>query len=66
MHLEPRYRTGLLLAAFAGLGLAEVCGLRVQDVDFMRAIVHPTQQYQSDPLKTEFHGGPSRSRRTWR
>ncbi len=27
--MEPRYRAGLLLAAFAGLRLAEVCGLRV-------------------------------------
>jgi integrase len=32
--MGERYRTGLLLAAFAGLRLAEVCGLRVSDVDF--------------------------------
>jgi integrase len=28
--IEPRYRVGLLLAAFAGLRLAEVCGLKVR------------------------------------
>jgi integrase len=42
----------LLLAAFAGLRLAEVCGLRVQDVDFMRGIVRPTVQYPAEELKT--------------
>src|SRR4051812_30296363 len=32
--MGERYRAGLLLAAFTGLRLAEVCGLRVVDVDF--------------------------------
>jgi integrase len=51
--IEPRYRVGLLLAAFAGLRLAEVCGLKVSDIDFMRGIVSPVRQYPNDDLKTE-------------
>ncbi len=41
------------MGAFAGLRLAEVCGLRVVDVDFMRGIVHPAVQYPAQPLKSE-------------
>jgi integrase len=51
--LEPRYRAGLLLGAFVGLRAAEVCGLRVADVDFLRGIVHPVVQYPDEELKTE-------------
>ena len=40
------------LGAFAGLRIAEVCGLRVTDVDFMRGVIHPTVQYPEQPLKT--------------
>jgi integrase len=46
------------LAAFAGLRLAEVCGLRVADVDFMRGIVSAVQQYPAEPLKTEISRTP--------
>jgi integrase len=46
-------RSAVLLGAFAGLRLAEACGLRVTDVDFMRGVIHPTVQYPADPLKTE-------------
>ncbi len=46
-------RAAVLLGAFAGLRLAEVCGLRVVDVDFMRGIVHPAVQYPAQPLKSE-------------
>lgn len=56
--LGERYRPGLLLAAFAGLRLAETCGLRVTDVDFMRGIVAPVQQYPAEPLKTEMSRTP--------
>jgi hypothetical protein len=35
-----------------------VCGLRVADVDFMRGIVSPVQQYPADPLKTEMSRTP--------
>jgi integrase len=43
----------VLLGAFVGLRTAEVCGLRVADVDFMRGIVQPAQQWPGEPLKTE-------------
>lgn len=48
-HLRP----AILLGAFVGLRLAETCGLRTTDVDFMRGIVHPAIQYPNDPLKSE-------------
>jgi integrase len=35
-----------------------VCGLRVSDVDFMRGVVSPVQQYPADPLKTEMSRTP--------
>lgn len=43
----------VLLGAFAGLRLAEACGLRVSDVDFMRGVVSPAVQYPAEPLKSE-------------
>lgn len=51
--LPDHMRGAVLLGAFAGLRTAEVCGLRVGDVDFMRGIVNPTQQWPAEPLKTE-------------
>ena len=48
-HLRP----AVLLGAFAGLRLAEACGLRVADVDFMRGVVSPAVQYPAEPLKSE-------------
>ena len=48
-HLRP----AILLGAFAGLRLAEACGLRVADVDFMRGVVSAVVQYPAQPLKTE-------------
>ena len=33
--------------------LAEACGLRVEDVDFLRAVVHPKVQYPARPLKSK-------------
>ena len=56
--MGERYRAGVLLAAFAGLRLAEVCGLRVEDVDFMRGVVNPVRQYPADELKTEISRTP--------
>ena len=32
--------------------ISEACGLRVDDVDFTRGVVHPHQQYGEAPLKT--------------
>lgn len=46
-------RPAILLAAFAGLRVAEVAALRVDDVDFMRGIITPAIQYPAEPLKTE-------------
>lgn len=51
--MPPRYRTAILLGAFAGLRVAEACGLRVADVDFMRGVVTPAVQYPAQPLKSE-------------
>lgn len=50
--MGERYRPAVLLAAFAGLRLGEVCGLRVSDVDFMRGVIHPRVQYPADELKS--------------
>jgi integrase len=51
--MPEHLRAAVLLGAFVGLRLAEVCGLRVNDVDFMRGIVSPAVQYPSEPLKSE-------------
>jgi integrase len=48
-HLRP----AVLLGAFVGLRTAEVVGLRVWDVDFMRGVVRPVQQGDGEPLKSE-------------
>jgi integrase len=53
-HLRP----AVLLGAFAGLRIAEVCGLRVMDVDFVRGVVHPKQQWPAKPLKTDGSEAP--------
>jgi integrase len=50
--MPARLRPAVLLGAFAGLRLAETCGLRAGDVDFMRGVVHPAVQYPGEPLKT--------------
>jgi integrase len=46
-------RAAILLGAFAGLRVAEACGLRISDVDFMRGIITPAVQYPAQLLKTE-------------
>lgn len=51
--MPAQLRAAVLLGAFAGLRTAEACGLRVQDVDFMRGIVRPQVQYPAENLKTE-------------
>lgn len=51
--MGERYRAAILLAAFAGLRLAEACGLRVADVDFMRGVISPAVQYPDEELKSE-------------
>lgn len=47
-----RLRLAVVLGAFVGLLLAEACGLRVGDVDFLRAVVYPRVQYPARTLKT--------------
>ncbi|WP_460691876.1 site-specific integrase [Mycobacterium intracellulare] len=51
-------KVAVLLGAFAGLRVAEVSGLRVSDVDFIRGVVHPKQQWADKPLKTEGSSAP--------
>ncbi|MGW0211129.1 tyrosine-type recombinase/integrase [Streptomyces sp. NPDC003233] len=48
-----KYRPALLLGAFAGLRVAEVCGLRRGDVDLDARVITPAVQYPAEPLKTE-------------
>ncbi|MFD4551673.1 tyrosine recombinase XerC [Streptomyces sp. NPDC058466] len=50
---EEKYRPAILLGAFAGLRVAEACGLRLADVDPDAQTVTPTLQYPAEPLKTE-------------
>lgn len=51
--MPEHLRAAVLLGAFAGLRVAEACGLRIVDVDFMRGIVSPAVQYPAEPLKTD-------------
>lgn len=45
-------RVAVLLAAFAGLRVAEIAGLRVGDVDLDEAVIYPRVQYGDKPLKS--------------
>lgn len=51
--MPERLRVAILLGAYAGLRIGEVCGLRVSDVDFTRGVVHPQQQYGGAALKND-------------
>ncbi|MFJ8687179.1 site-specific integrase [Micromonospora wenchangensis] len=57
-QMPERMRARILLGAFAGLRTAEACGLRVPDVDFLRAVITPAVQYPALPLKTEISKTP--------
>lgn len=57
-QMPEALRPAILLGAFAGLRIAEACGLRVEDVDFMRGVVTPAVQYPADDLKTEASRNP--------
>jgi integrase len=50
--LPARYRAAVLLGGFAGLRIAEACGLRVADVAFLHREIRPAVQYPAAPLKT--------------
>lgn len=56
--MPEHMQAAVLLGAFAGLRVGEACGLRVADVDFIRGIVHPMQQYGGGPLKTAGSAAP--------
>jgi integrase len=56
--MPEHLRVAVLLGAFAGLRVAEVSGLRVADVDFIRGVVHPKFQWPAEPLKTEGSDAP--------
>jgi integrase len=51
--MPEQLRAAVQLGAFAGLRVAEACGLRVADVDFMRGIIWPKVQYPAEDLKTD-------------
>lgn len=50
---EERYRLAVLLGAFAGLRVGEVCGLRRSDIAFDEREIRLAVQYPAEPLKTE-------------
>lgn len=56
--LPEHLQAAVLLGAFVGLRVAEVSALRVADVDFIRGIVHPVQQWPEKPLKTDGSSTP--------
>ncbi|NIL74428.1 site-specific integrase [Rhodococcus sp. B10] len=54
-HIKP----AILLGAFAGLRIAEATALRVvEDIDFIRGVVHPKLQWPAKELKTEGSEAP--------
>lgn len=56
--MPEHLRVAVLLGAFVGLRVAEVAALRVSDVDFIRGVVTPTQQWPDKPLKTDGSSAP--------
>src|SRR5690606_42057198 len=47
-----RYQLAVLLGAFAGLRVAEVCGLRVEDVDFLGRVITPRSEEHTSELQS--------------
>ncbi|SDL30065.1 tyrosine-type recombinase/integrase [Microbacterium azadirachtae] len=56
--LPEHFKPVVLLGAFAGLRVAEIAALRVEDVDFMRGVITPAIQYPNEPLKTDESKNP--------
>jgi|SRR5450756_1381177 len=56
--MPERMRAAILLGAFAGLRLAEACGHRTEDTDFMRGVIRPRYQYPAEELKTDYSKTP--------
>lgn len=46
-------RGAVLLGAYAGLRVAETAALRRSDVNWLRGVVSPVQQWPEEPLKTD-------------
>lgn len=63
-HVPDRYKPAVWLLVFAGLRPAELCGLRVRDVDFVhhevsvRATVMPVHRYGDEPYRGRVEGPP--------
>ena len=57
-EMPDHLQVAVLLGAFAGLRVAEAAGCRVADVDFIRGVVHPVQQWPDKPLKTDGSSSP--------
>ena len=55
---ELPLRLAILLCAFVGLRLAEACGVRTEDIDFLWAEVHPKVRYPARQLKTKISQTP--------
>lgn len=56
--MPERYRAAILLGAFAGLRDGEVCGLRKDDIAWLKNVIHPAVQYPAEPLKTDESKAP--------
>jgi len=56
--MEQRYKVSILLGAFAGLTTAESCGLRPDDVQWLKREIHPVVLYPAEPLKTDMRRTP--------
>ncbi|MBN7458325.1 tyrosine-type recombinase/integrase [Mycobacteroides abscessus] len=56
--MPEHLRVAVLLGAFVGLRVAEAAALRVDDVDFIRGVVNPAQQWPDKPLKTDGSATP--------
>lgn len=56
--IDEHMKVAVLLGAFVGLRVSEAAALRVEDVDFMRGVVLPVQQWPDKPLKTEGSSQP--------
>lgn len=51
--MPERIRAAVLLGAFAGLRIAEACGLRTGDIDYIGRTIYVRQQYPALELKTD-------------
>ena len=51
--MPSHMRAAILTGAFMGTRVAEACGMRIPDLDFMRGIWRPALQYPADPLKSD-------------